>query len=120
MASRRAFLPALGKRERYTIKGCGPAKTPVGSHRGEPRQPVMSCPRRPTARLRINPISRYHGWQGLDLSSLAAAHPRVPLGLRKHMTRPGFDAEFDVVVVGAGSAGCVLSARLTENPAITL
>jgi choline dehydrogenase len=36
------------------------------------------------------------------------------------MSKPGFDAEFDVVVVGAGSAGCVVSARLTENPNITL
>jgi choline dehydrogenase len=36
------------------------------------------------------------------------------------MTKSGFGAEFDVVVVGAGSAGCVLSAQLTENPKISL
>jgi choline dehydrogenase len=36
------------------------------------------------------------------------------------MTKAGFDAEFDVVVAGAGSAGCVVSARLTENPNISL
>lgn len=31
-----------------------------------------------------------------------------------------FDMEFDVVVAGGGSAGCVVATRLTENPAITL
>ena len=30
------------------------------------------------------------------------------------------DAEFDVVVAGGGSAGCVMATRLTENPAINL
>ncbi len=32
----------------------------------------------------------------------------------------GVDAEFDVVVAGGGSAGCVMATRLTENPAINL
>ena len=36
------------------------------------------------------------------------------------MAKSGFDAEFDVVVAGAGSAGCVVAARLTENPGISL
>jgi hypothetical protein len=45
----------------------------------------------------------------------AHANPRR----RKIMTKSGFDAEFGVVVVGAGSAGCVLAARLTKNPHVS-
>jgi choline dehydrogenase len=31
-----------------------------------------------------------------------------------------FDAEFDIVVVGGGSAGCIVASRLTENPAVSV
>ena len=30
------------------------------------------------------------------------------------------DMEFDYVIVGAGSAGCAIAARLTENPSVSV
>ncbi|MBO0740618.1 MAG: GMC family oxidoreductase N-terminal domain-containing protein, partial [Hyphomicrobiaceae bacterium] len=44
----------------------------------------------------------------------------VPSAMGGALLAQDFDVEFDVVVAGGGSAGCVLATRLTENPAISL
>jgi choline dehydrogenase len=45
---------------------------------------------------------------------------RGSVGSGRELLPQDFDVEFDVVVAGGGSAGCVLATRLTENPSTTL
>jgi choline dehydrogenase len=40
--------------------------------------------------------------------------------LGKETMQTNFDAEFDIVVVGGGSAGCIVASRLTENTAVSV
>ena len=45
---------------------------------------------------------------------------RGSVGSGRELLPQDFDVEFDVVVAGGGSAGCVLATRLTENSSTTL
>ncbi|KAJ0173022.1 hypothetical protein K1T71_011198 [Dendrolimus kikuchii] len=79
------------------------------------REKLFSMPQSPILDLLMQSVSpNYSPNNPIDIFDILRDRYDLPKGL----TSPY--SEYDYVIVGAGSAGCVLAARLTENPNVTV